>query len=88
MSGGTASELERSVECFKDCVVEGCKLIDIDMWPLLNLVDSKIRSKINLIYSFGPSATEVVFTTTENNVSIILRTLFVIITGSGYDTIG
>ena len=58
----------RRIVC-DNCVVEGCKYADIDMWPLLSLVDSELRSKISMIYSFGPSATEVVFTTTDNHVS-------------------
>ena len=58
----------------KQSITEGCKSKDVDMWPLLNLVNSDLLAKISLIYAFGPSATEVVFTTTDNKV----RTLYVL----------
>lgn len=51
------------------CVSEGCKSKDIDMWPLLNVVDFELRSKIQLIYSFGSCAAEIIFATVDNNVS-------------------
>ena len=55
------------------CLVEGCKYTDIDMWPLLRLVDLELRSKIRLIYSFGPGGTEIVFTTTDNQVCGLIQ---------------
>jgi len=70
MMSNSSSRSRRIV--YDNCVVEGCKYADIDMWPLLSLVQSELRSKINLIYSFGPSATELVFTTTDNHVSLFV----------------
>ncbi|CAK8672771.1 RCC1 and BTB domain-containing protein 1-like [Clavelina lepadiformis] len=43
-----------------------CK--DIEMWPLLTLVSPELRSKISLVYTFGQAATEIIFTTLNDNV--------------------
>ena len=53
------------------CISERCKSKDIDMWPLLNVVNFELRSRIRLIYSFGSSAAEIIFTTVDNHVSLL-----------------
>ena len=45
---------------------------DMDMWPLLSLVSPLLQTKINLVYVYGPSGTEIIFTTVDNNVSFVV----------------
>ena len=50
------------------CMMKECRSKDMDMWPLLSLVAPSLQSKINLVFVFGSSGTEMMFTTVDDNV--------------------
>jgi len=48
---------------------EICSKIDMDLWPLLSLVSPSLQSKVKLVYVFGQSGSEMIFTTTNDKVN-------------------
>jgi len=41
---------------------------NVQMWPLMNILDQEIRNKVHLVFCFGVNATEVIFTTMDKKV--------------------
>lgn len=41
---------------------------DLTLWPVLNLLEPELRSKVKLVYIFSQAAAEVIFTTTDDEV--------------------
>jgi len=41
---------------------------NMQMWPLMNILDQSIRSQVHLVFAFGVNATEVIFTTMDKKV--------------------
>ena len=42
---------------------------NMQMWPLMNILDQSIRSQVHLVFAFGVNATEVIFTTMDKKVT-------------------
>ena len=62
------SKLFKSEACSKNIGTNTFGATDMDMWPLLSLVSPSLREKIILVYVFGPSGSEMIFTTLNDEV--------------------
>jgi len=53
---------------FKHSLFLEQQVSNVQMWPLMNILDQAVRNKVHLVYAFGVNATEVIFTTMDRRV--------------------
>ncbi|XP_039252770.1 RCC1 and BTB domain-containing protein 1-like isoform X2 [Styela clava] len=66
--GGDGQILLKSPQKRPSQVNSQWKTGDLTLWPVLNLVEPELRSKVKLVYIFSQAAAEVIFTTTDDKV--------------------
>lgn len=52
-----------------------CKVGDLALWPITNLIEPDMRLKIKLVYIFSQAAAELIFTTIDDKVSFLYQAM-------------